>query len=128
MRAAAAAGLPFRESVDSDTVTVVAQDRFPPAPPAGLVAVEEGGAMRLFWNPSPERDVVAYQVYRRAPGEDAWRPLGEPVDQPLFLDPDVLRGAGPVGYRVTALDRAQPPNESAPSEAVEVVPAETVSP
>ncbi len=123
VRAVAAEGLPYRESVSSNPVVVDASDRFPPAPPAGLVAVQEGSAVRLLWNPAQERDLEGYRVYR-ALGDGAWTRIGgEVVRQPSCLD----RGASPetvARYRVTSIDRAVPPNESGPSVEVELRVAE----
>lgn len=119
VRTVQGAGPPFRESDSSSAVTVVAADRFPPAPPTGLVAVEEGAAVRVLWNPSPERDVASYNVYRRLAGE-AWAKLAGPVRETTYLDPDPPAGI-PIAYRVTAVDAASPPNESEPSAPAEVM-------
>lgn len=121
IRTAAGDGLPPRESVSSAPVRVVAADRFAPAPPGKLVAVQEGPRVRLFWNPGPESDLAGYRVYRRS-AEGEWVRVGtDPIDRPSFLDAEVVAG-GNYAYRVTAIDRASPPNESPASEeaAVEV--------
>ena len=119
VRAALAPGRPFREGESSAVVDVVAEDRFAPGVPGGLVAVQEGMAVRLFWDPSPERDLEGYLVYRRVE-DGAWRSIvAAPLGASLHLDPDVAAGQH-LAYRVTAVDRADPPNESEPSEMVEV--------
>jgi len=111
VRTAAADGPPFRESSSTAPVVVVAEDRFAPRVPGGLVAVQEGEAVRLFWNPNEERDLRGYRVYRRPEGGE-WQPIGpEVVDQPLYLDDDVRPGQR-LEYAVSAIDRANPPNES----------------
>jgi len=123
VRAVLADGRPYRESDDSKVITLVAEDRFAPAPPRGMVAVQEGLAVRLFWDPSGERDLGGYRVYRkRTDGPEAgeWTPVGpDPVERPLFLDDDVQIGQRWF-YRITAIDRAEPPNESSPSEPVDI--------
>ena len=89
--------------------------RFAPAAPDGLVAVQEGEAVRLFWNPNAERDLGGYRVYRKT-GDGAWTTLDpDPVGQAQYLDRALSPGDA-VSYRVTAIDRADPPNESEPSE------------
>lgn len=119
VRAALAAEAPFRESATSATVSVVAEDRKAPAPPKNLVAVQERLAVRLFWDPSPERDLLGYRVYRKAK-DGSWQRVGpDPIDRPIHLDPDIQAGDHVV-YRVTAVDRATPPNESEPSDEVEL--------
>jgi hypothetical protein len=111
---------PYVESEDSAAVEIVVEDRFAPTAPRGLVAVQEGAAVRLFWDPNPERDVAGYRVYRRA-GAGDWIRIGpDPVDRPLYRDEAVDAGQV-LGYRVTAVDRATPSNEGDPSASVEIV-------
>jgi hypothetical protein len=117
VRAAASEGPPFRESESSQEVAVLAEDRFPPAPPSGLVAVQEGRAVRLFWNPNQERDLAGYRAFRKS-GSGDWQAIGSGLGvEPLLLDPAV-RPRTTVRYRVIAVDRAG--NESLPSDTVEV--------
>jgi hypothetical protein len=117
VRALAADGAPPRESESTEEVRVVAVDRFAPGAPAGLVAVQEGKAVRLFWNPGEERDLLGYRLYRRV-GESEWSPHGpDVITEPTALDEDVRPGDR-VTYRVTAVDRATPANESGPSSEV----------
>jgi hypothetical protein len=119
VRAVSAEGPPYRESASSNEAVVNASDRFAPAPPTGLVAVQEGKAVRLFWNPGPENDIDGYRVYRRS-GDAGFAPVDKAiVRQPSFLDAGVTPGTV-VSYRVTAIDRADVPNESGPSAEVEV--------
>jgi fibronectin type 3 domain-containing protein len=119
VRAVAAEGTPYRESASSNKVFVDASDRFPPAPPTGLVAVQEGAAVRLLWNPGSESDLDGYRVYRQI-GDGPFTRIGaDVVRQPSFLDTGVAAGTV-VRYRVTAIDRAVKPNESDPSSMVEV--------
>lgn len=115
VRALLAEGRPRRESADSSAATVTAVDRFPPEPPQGLVAVQEGLGVRLFWDPSPERDVTGYRVFRSLDGTDFVRIGPDPLERPLYLDTAVRPGQR-VLYRVTAVDGAVPPNESGPAE------------
>jgi len=119
VRVALDAGRPYRESEGSAVLRVVAADRFAPPAPEALVAVQEAAAVRLFWNPNRERDLSGYRVSRRI-GDGEWRRIGpDPIEQALYLDRDVSAGQ-PLAYRVTAVDRANPPNESPPSEVVEL--------
>jgi hypothetical protein len=111
VRALLAEGRPRRESADSAAAIVTAVDRFPPQPPQGLVAVQEGIGVRLFWDPSPERDVAGYRVFRSVDGADFERIGPDPLVRPLYLDTKVSPGQR-VRYRVTAVDGTVPPNES----------------
>jgi len=119
VRAVAAEGPPYRESVSSNAIVVDASDLFPPAPPFGLVAVQEGNAVRLLWNPGSEADLEGYRVYRASDDGAFTRIGGAIVRQPSLLDTDVVPGTV-ARYRVTAIDRVVPPNESGPSTVVEL--------
>jgi hypothetical protein len=110
------------ESADSNRVTILARDVFPPAAPAGLIVVfvpAQGGEpahLELSWNISPETDLAGYYVYRseqsNAPGT---RINSEPLPTPAFRDMNAVPGRG-YFYRVTAVDQSG--NESAASESV----------
>jgi fibronectin type 3 domain-containing protein len=119
VRTAATDALPLQESLSSAPVQVRAEDRFPPAVPEKLVAVQEGSTVRLFWNPNQERDLAGYRVYRSVADGSFERIGGDPVERSSFIDADVRPGLR-VAYRVSAVDRATPPNESAPSESVAI--------
>lgn len=119
VRVALATGAPYREGEPSETRQLLAEDRFAPAPPRGLVAVQEGLAVRLFWDPNSERDLAGYRVECSVDG-GPWTRVGpERVEQPSHLDQDVEVGSR-LTYRVVALDRAQPPNVGEPSQTVEL--------
>lgn len=117
-------------SAPSAPVTVAVRDVFPPAVPAGLVAVPgftgEGEtqkpAIDLSWDPDVERRVAGYRVYRREGDAGAWQHVGpDPMPVPAYRDPAVAAGHI-YTYRVTAVSTAG--NESAPStEVTETAPA-----
>ncbi len=110
---------PLRESLGSGTIEVLARDLFPPARPEGLVAVQEGRGIRLFWDPSEARDLAGYRLFRRVDGNE-WHTVGDAIlKRALYLDSEVEIGQK-VEYRTSAVDRADPPNESPFSEIVEV--------
>jgi hypothetical protein len=119
VRAALADDMPPREGETSAALEVTAEDRFPPSVPTGLVAVQERLGVRLFWNPNPERDLAGYRVFRRV-GAGPWLAHGPAiVERPLWLD-DAVEVGQAVSYAVSAVDRAEPANESGRSEAVEI--------
>lgn len=110
-------GLPYREGYPRRTREILAKDLFAPATPGGLVAVQEGQAVRLFWTPNPERDLDGYRI-ERSIDDGEWRQVGPPaIEQSSFLDGDVVPGQR-LRYRIIALDRADPPNASAPTAPV----------
>lgn len=118
IRSSLGEGRPRRETAGSNVVTIDAIDVFPPQAPTGVAIVQEGAAVRLFWTPNRERDVRGYRVYRRAPGGE-WASIGPTLSRNTWVDRTVVAGAS-YEYRVAAVDSADPPNESAPSEPVEI--------
>ncbi len=120
LRSAVSGERPYQESDSSDGVLVRAVDLFAPAPPTRPVAVQEGAVVRLFWDPNEEKDLSGYRICRRRGGGD-WELLeAGPVNATLFVDRDVRPGER-YFYRVTALDRATPPNESGYSEEADIL-------
>ena len=70
----------------------------------------------------------AVVIERRATDGTWERIVTDPVEAPSFLDEDVRIGQ-PIAYRVVAVDRATPANESEPTEMVEIqLVAEPVAP
>jgi fibronectin type 3 domain-containing protein len=106
----------LRQSVISAIVSVTPADTFPPAVPAGLMAVAGVNSIELAWQPDTEEDLAGYQVYRSTDGGTPARIAG-PVDAPNFSDRTVEIGKK-YSYTITAVDRTG--NESAHSAAVEV--------
>jgi fibronectin type 3 domain-containing protein len=99
---------------------LVAHDVFPPAVPSGVQAVfaasDTGqGAVDLTWNPSLDRDLAGYFVYRRdqASNSEAIKLNREAIASPAYRDANVQPGATYV-YSVSAIDERG--NESKRSE------------
>jgi uncharacterized protein len=111
---------PWRESADSQEVSVVPEDFIPPSPPRGLVALPGEGIVALTWDANPDPDLLGYSVYRREAHESVAVRLTEaPVPGTTFTDRTPRRGAMYV-YTVTAVDRSARRNESAPSTEAEI--------
>lgn len=106
-------------SAPSPLVAATPRKLTPPSPPQGLVAIPAAGAVRLTWNPSPERDVAGYVIYRAAGRDAPLSRIGTTLaPTAVFVDRDVRRGT--YRYAVSAFDRAPVPNESARSAEVSV--------
>jgi hypothetical protein len=111
---------PWRESGDSNEVSVTPTDLTPPAPPQGLTAIPAPGLVSLSWRAGGEPDLLGYLVYRLEP--PATTPVcltDTPVQTTTFTDRTVRAGAT-YTYTVTAVDRSRRRNESAPSAEVQV--------
>jgi hypothetical protein len=103
-------------SRSSVRVAVTPRDTTPPTPPTNLVAIPSEAMVRLTWNPSPDRDVVGYVVYR-ALGSGAFERVGATrAPDTTYVDRGVARGA--YRYAVSAQDAAAVPNESGRSNEV----------
>ena len=104
VRALAQYGADVVESAESETLRVTPQDRFPPRPPTGLITVAVPGSIELSWNPSPERDLAGYHIYRREEPSQPFRRITQQLTKtPTFRDATVERGKR-YSYAVTAVD------------------------
>jgi hypothetical protein len=109
----------------SPAFTLNTRDIFPPAPPAGLVAVAspDEHIIDLSWSPNTENDLAGYIVYRREAGSSTAPTRispAEPIAGPAFRDTTAEPGKR-YAYSVSAID--QDKNESPRSaEAEESLP------
>lgn len=117
VQALAAAGDGMAESEPGVEIAFTPEDRFAPAPPAGLAAVVSTGSIELAWERNTEGDFAAYRVYRAVNG-GAFERAAETGTTPSFGDRKIEPGKV-YRYAVSAVDKLG--NESAPSEPVEVV-------
>lgn len=91
-------------------------DRTPPGAPSGVRASASSAGTRVYWDRPDDPEVVSHRVYRRAKGQSQGELIGE-VTMPssLFVDQSVPENVE-VFYSVTAIDGAEPANESKPSK------------
>ena len=91
-------------------------DVFPPVPPSDLRLFWRSEQTELSWRESASTDVAGYHVYRTGPDGAGFQRLTEsPVDQTSFTDA-ARDPRGAYRYAITAVDGADPPNESLPSD------------
>jgi hypothetical protein len=108
----------------SAPVCVTPRDIFPPAAPTGLNGVSSPGVVALIWDANTEADLAGYLVLRGDAAGDTLQPLTpEPITASVYRDTAVTPGVR-YAYVVVAIDRATPPNRSAPSARVEVTAAQ----
>jgi hypothetical protein len=119
VRSVAPVGTATIESDPSDPICLTPKDIFPPAAPKSLQAVGSAGVVNLIWDANTESDLAGYLVLRgEAPG-DTLQPLTpEPIKETRYQDRTTRPGVTYV-YAVVAVDRATPPNRSAPSNRVQ---------
>jgi hypothetical protein len=119
VRAVEKSGTAMIESEASAPVCVTPRDTFPPAAPKGVSIVAGPGTINLSWDGSTEPDLAGYLVLRgEAPG-DTLQPLAPaPITATNFEDKTATPGVR-YAYAIVAVDKATPPNQSAPSTRVE---------
>lgn len=111
----------------SAPIDVDVKDVFPPAVPAGLVAVASAGgegtgpSIDLNWQPDTDADLAGYIVYRRENGGQ-WQRVSPatPAIEPAFHDTQVQPGHT-YSYAVSALGKGGHESERS-AEAEETVP------
>jgi hypothetical protein len=106
---------PLIESSVASEQEIRYQDRFPPPPPLELVALAEGGRVRLIWRGSEAEDLAGYHVYRRGAEGDFARLTSQPLQETEYVDATASAGQT-YSYRVTAVDQIG--NESGPGAEV----------
>jgi len=119
VRAVQRIGAVSLESGPSPQVCLTPRDTFAPAAPKGLSIVAATGTMNLGWDANTESDLGGYLILRgEAPG-DTLQPLTPaPITATSYEDKSVKPGVRYV-YAIIAVDKASPPNRSAPSARVE---------
>ncbi len=90
-------------------------DETPPSPVVGLAANSTEEGINLTWSPSPDADVIGYNVYRSISGYEFEGITDSPLDETSYLDTQILPGVT-YYYRVTAVDDSD--NESPISQSV----------
>jgi fibronectin type 3 domain-containing protein len=97
------------EGLKSEIITVELKDITPPAPPPVVNATPEEGAILLEWEPSPDEDVIGYNVYRSWSIHGEFRKINPkpiPKEERRFVDRDVSATGMLYVYRVASIDEA----------------------
>jgi hypothetical protein len=96
-------------------------DRYPPAAPTDLRALQEGTAIVLAWSAVSASDLAGYVVLRGTGEGESLQPLmREPIRETTYRDTAVQPGVTYV-YAVYATDNTSPPNVSQLSNRQSVV-------
>jgi hypothetical protein len=97
---------------ESSVACITPVDRYPPAAPTSLQAIQEGAAVTLNWARVEASDVAGYVVLRGDGAGENMRPLvRQPIADTTFSDTDVVAGQT-YTYTVYAVDTAPIPNVS----------------
>ena len=107
------------EGAATAPICVTPVDTFPPVAPKGLVHIANATGVSLLWEANTEADLAGYVVLRgEAPGDTLSPLTPAPITETSFTDATVRRGRTYV-YEVVAVDKAEPGNQSPPSNRVE---------
>lgn len=91
-------------------------DKTPPDSPAGVRATRTQGSIKVYWDRPDDPSVKAHRVYRRFGNQAEPELIGEvAMPSSIYIDQAVSEDQK-VFYSVTAIDTADPANESAPSQ------------
>jgi len=113
------------ESANSEIIEVVAQDKFPPASPSGLMSMAAPGYITLSWDENKEKDLAGYRVWRRKEGQGEFVLLTQdPIKANNFTDTEVEKNTR-YYYAITAQDIFG--NESPKSDIVSEIVREGLS-
>jgi hypothetical protein len=103
----------------SPAACVTPVDTFAPPAPTQLAAIARDGAVDLIWQAVSAPDLAGYLVLRGRAGDATLQPLTTtPVTAAQYSDTSAQGGVR-YAYQVVAVDKADPPNRSVPSERVE---------
>jgi fibronectin type 3 domain-containing protein len=97
-------------------------DTFPPVPPSDLRLFWRNEQTDLSWSESTSLDVLGYHVYRTGPGGEGFQRLTLSIIGRTSYTDSERDPQGRYRYAVTAVDGADPPNESLPSDSRQVNP------
>ena len=103
---------PLIESESTDEVCLKPIDTSPPPAPARLVALETPAGIMISWSESDTRDLQGFFVYRADKRSGPFELLTkESIRLPSYTDSDLTPGQT-YFYAVSAVDSAEPSNES----------------
>lgn len=118
----------FRSDPSPVAGPVHSVDTTPPDPPLDLQATAEPSRVSLVWDASISTDVAGYYIYRsRGTITNFQRLNGVPLNALFYMDEAVTENVK-YYYRISAIDRATPFNESAFTPAVEATPLDSTPP
>jgi hypothetical protein len=105
----------LHQSEVSDSATVTPEDKFPPAVPAALTAIQGVSTIELAWTRNTEPDFQGYNIYRSI-DNGPFEKIASMITSPTYSDTKIEAGKK-YRYAVTSVDKTG--NESARSTVAE---------
>ena len=119
-----------QESLNSNEASATPLDNLAPLGPTGLAAVDhpndQGFAIDLSWNTSPEADVAGYRLFRSTVSGGSYAPVtGGLITGTSYTDSGLTNGTA-YFYVLTAVDTSG--NESPASNQAQTAPVDNLAP
>ncbi len=118
VRAFRSHGETLQGGAPSQIIRGVPKDVTPPSPPLDVVAVKTVAGIALSWSAAQEKDVAGYRIYKRSSVSPDALLIGEVAAPNTVFTDKKIPGETELVYFVTAVDYAEPPNESKQSSEV----------
>jgi fibronectin type 3 domain-containing protein len=107
------------ESLNSNTISVMPRDTFPPSAPTNITIAAAPHRLSLFFPANPERDVAGYQVFRTTDPnlpKERWTKLTNALLTRTTFQDETVESGRKYYYYLRAVDTAG--NTSAPSDVI----------
>jgi len=120
---------PPNESAQSAAVTAIIVDTTPPAIPTGLTVTSAANQqVVLDWNDNTEPDLAGYYIYRSTNSGTGYIKLNANLMTASAFTDNGAANNKTYYYKITAVDNAPSPNESAKSGYVTATVVDTIAP
>jgi fibronectin type 3 domain-containing protein len=118
------------ESDHSLPASGIPHDIMAPGAPTGVGVLDTGwgGRLEVYWNANPEDDVSAYKVFRAVKSGGPYVEVAEAGAEDASFHDTGLTDGETYYYTVTAVDDAEPPNESPASMVADGSPTDFLAP
>lgn len=118
----------YYESENGTPVKVYIKDVFVPETVKGLYSLAKLDSITLIWQPSKDKDLAGYNVYRKGENEEKFIKVNsEPIRNAEYTDAPPEMNVK-YKYYIVAVDKSLSANESKPSETVEFIARADINP
>jgi len=115
------------ESTEGSFATLSSADLTAPETPLNLAGTAGSEQVLLTWTANTELDLAGYNVYQRTAGGATFEVIASRLTETFYTDAGRTNGTE-YEYRITAIDRSTPPNESATTTELAFTPTLSAAP